>query len=70
MDSFGSYLKDLRLEKEISIRELARLSGVSNPYLSQVETGKRGIPSPPILRKIARALNTSYEQMMKKAGYL
>jgi transcriptional regulator with XRE-family HTH domain len=72
MDSieFGKYLKGLRESYDISIRELAKLSGVSNSYISQLETGKRGTPKPDILQKLAPHLNVSYEELMQAAGYI
>lgn len=70
MDSFGDYIKQLRLDNKLTLRDLERLSGVSNAYLSQVETGKRAIPSPDILKKIHQPLNISYENLMEKAGYI
>jgi transcriptional regulator with XRE-family HTH domain len=54
----------------MSLRQLARLSGVSNAYISQVETGERGTPSPDVIKKLSRALNVPYEDMMKAAGHI
>ena len=67
---FGSRLKELRKLKGLKLRELEDLSGVSNAYLSQLENGKRGKPSPEIIKKIAPHLEASYTELMKDAGYL
>lgn len=67
---FGNYLRGLRKDKGLTIRQVELYSGVSNAYLSQLENGKRGIPSPDILRKLSDCLDISYEELMKKAGYL
>jgi transcriptional regulator with XRE-family HTH domain len=67
---FGQYLKKLRKIKGITLTELGELVGYSNPYLSQIETGKRGTPSPEILKKLSEPLGVSYEELMVKAGYL
>ncbi|MGI6570147.1 MAG: helix-turn-helix domain-containing protein [Caldicoprobacterales bacterium] len=67
---FGKYLKALRKERGVSQRELAELSGFSNAELSKIESGDRKKPSPALLKAIAPHLNTSYETLMKKAGYL
>jgi transcriptional regulator with XRE-family HTH domain len=67
---FGEYLKSLRKRRGFSIRKLAHNAGVSNSYLSQIETGQRGIPSPWILRKLARPLKVEYEELLRAAGYL
>lgn len=67
---FGSYLKKLRKERGLSIRRLEEMSGVSNAYLSQIENGKRGLPSPEILKKIYEPLDVGYTELMEKAGYI
>lgn len=67
---FGEYLKKLREKRGFSIRKLALAAGVSNSYLSQIETGQRGIPSHRILRKLARPLKVDYEELLRVAGYL
>ena len=54
----------------MTIRQLELYSGVSNSYLSQLENGKRGIPSPIIIKKLHKPLGISYEELMEKAGYL
>lgn len=69
-DEFGKYLRSIRKQRKLTIRQLELYSGVSNGYLSQLETGKRGIPSPDILKKISGPLGTTYEELMLKAGYL
>lgn len=67
---FGSYLRKLRKERGLSIRRLEEMSGVSNAYLSQIENGKRGLPSPEILKKIYEPLDVGYTELMEKAGYI
>jgi SOS regulatory protein LexA len=67
---FGAYLKKLRKEKGLTIRQLEEKSGVSNAYLSQLENGKRGLPSPDILKKIHEPLEVGYDELMEKAGYI
>lgn len=54
----------------MTIRQLELYSGVSNAYISQIERGERGIPSPDILKKLSKPLNIEYSELMKKAGYL
>jgi transcriptional regulator with XRE-family HTH domain len=53
----------------MSVRRLAELAEVSNPYLSQIERGLRK-PSAEILQQIARALRISAEQLYIRAGIL
>lgn len=67
---FGQYLKELRNERSLSLRQLEKLSGVSNAYLSLVERGKKGIPSPDILKKIYVPLGVTYDELMERAGYI
>lgn len=54
----------------MKLREVEEASGVSNAYLSQLETGKIGKPSPHILHKLASVYNVPYEMLMDRAGYL
>lgn len=69
-NSFGEYLKSLREDKNMSIRQLSLYSGVSNAYISQLENGKRNIPKPEILKKICKPLGVTYEELMDRSGYL
>ena len=66
----GQYLRDVREALGLKLREVEEAAGVSNAYLSQLETGKVERPSPSILHKLAAVYNVSYEQLMEKAGYL
>lgn len=67
---FGDYLKELRKTKGITQKELADLSGFSNAEISKIESGDRKKPSPDLLKAIAPHLDTPYEVLMTKAGYL
>jgi transcriptional regulator with XRE-family HTH domain len=65
----GRYIRDQRRQAELSLRNLARQAGVSNPYLSQIERGLRQ-PSAKILKDIAKALRISAETLYLRAGIL
>jgi len=65
----GDYIREQRQSSSISLRQLARLAGVSNPYLSQIERGLRK-PSAEILQQIAKALRISAEALYVQAGIL
>ena len=65
----GSFIKEQREKSALSIRKLADLTGVSNPYLSQIERGVR-TPSAEILRSIAGALSIRTETLYERAGLL
>ena len=65
----GDFIREQRSAARVSLRELARSAGVSNPYLSQVERGLRK-PSAEILASIARGLKISAETLYEQAGIL
>jgi len=65
----GPYLRAQRRLAKLSLRQMADLAGVSNPYLSQIERGLHE-PSVRILRSIAEALNLSAETVLEQAGLL
>jgi transcriptional regulator with XRE-family HTH domain len=65
----GEFIREQRNAAQVSLRELARSAGVSNPYLSQVERGLRK-PSAEILASIARGLKISAETLYEQAGIL
>ena len=65
----GRYIREQRRQAELSLRNLAKQAGVSNPYLSQIERGLRQ-PSARILKDIAKALRISAETLYVRAGIL
>jgi len=65
----GAFIKSQRERAEISIRRLAELADVSNPYLSQIERGLRK-PSADVLQQVANALRISVESLYVRAGIL
>ena len=65
----GEFIKVQREVASLSVRRLAELAGVSNPYLSQIERGLRK-PSAEILQQIAKALQISAETLYVRAGLL
>jgi transcriptional regulator with XRE-family HTH domain len=65
----GDYLREQRENAQLSLRQLASLAGVSNPYLSQVERGLKK-PSAEVLQQIARGLQISSEALYVRAGIL
>jgi transcriptional regulator with XRE-family HTH domain len=65
----GDFIRDQRRTAQISLRQLAKQAGVSNPYLSQIERGLRK-PSAEILQQIAKALRISAEVLYVQAGIL
>jgi transcriptional regulator with XRE-family HTH domain len=69
VETLGDYLREQRTGAQLSLRQLAELAGVSNPYLSQIERGLRR-PSAEVLQQIAKALRISAEQLYVRAGIL
>ena len=65
----GKFIQDQSRRTHLSVRRLADLSGISNPYLSQIERGLRK-PSAEILQQLAKALSISAETLYVRAGIL
>lgn len=67
---FGQFLKSLREQKGVSLVDVEKATGISNAYLSQLETGaRRRLPPPERLRIIADYYNISVKELLEKAGY-
>lgn len=69
VEDIGAYIRQQREGAQVSLRQLAKVAGVSNPYLSQVERGLRK-PSAEILQQIAKGLRISAEALYVRAGIL
>ena len=69
LGALGDYLHDQRRQAKLTLRQLAEQTGVSNPYLSQIERGVRR-PSAEVLQQIAKALRISAETLYVRAGIL
>mgnify|MGYP006156756697 CR=1 FL=1 len=69
VEGLGDYLREQRGQAQMSLRQLAELTDVSNPYLSQIERGLRR-PSAEVLQQIAKALRISAESLYVRAGIL
>ena len=69
MEALGSFIRTQRKLADLSLRELAEMTEVSNPYLSQLERGLHQ-PSVRVLKSIANALNVSAETLLVQAGLL
>jgi transcriptional regulator with XRE-family HTH domain len=69
LDRLGGFIRSQRKLANLSLRDLADRTKVSNPYLSQIERGLHE-PSVRVLRAIAQALNISAESLLAQAGLL
>ncbi len=65
----GEFIAAQRRAAQLSLRQLAEQTGVSNPYLSQIERGLRK-PSAEVLQQLAKALRVSAETLYIRAGIL
>src|SRR5437588_12307849 len=66
--TLGEFIRRQREINELSMRQLARMVGISNPYLSQIERGLRE-PSERVLEAIARQLEVSADTLYEQAGF-
>ncbi|MCP1150109.1 MULTISPECIES: helix-turn-helix domain-containing protein [Bacillus] len=64
MNHFGEQLRILRENRKMSVNQLAMYSGVSAAGISRIENGKRGVPKPLTIKKLAHALKVPYEDLM------
>ena len=67
LKEFGNYLKRLRLDKKLSLRQVEKAVGISNSYLYQIERGERNVPKLEILRKMASTYDVSFASLMAAA---
>jgi transcriptional regulator with XRE-family HTH domain len=68
-EALGAFIHEQRKRANLSLRQLAERTSLSNPYLSQVERGLHQ-PSVRVLKAISDALNLSAETMLAQAGLL
>jgi transcriptional regulator with XRE-family HTH domain len=69
IDSLGEFLKEQRRAARLTLRQMAEQTGISNPYLSQIERGLRK-PSAEVLQQLAKGLRISAETLYLRAGIL
>jgi transcriptional regulator with XRE-family HTH domain len=67
--ALGAFIRTQRQMANLSLRQLAELTRLSNPYLSQIERGLHE-PSVRVLKAISDALNVSTETLLAQAGLL
>lgn len=65
----GTFLRSARNAKGLTLRAVEEAAGVSNAYLSQLESGKIARPSPATLHKLCLLYEASYVQAMQLAGH-
>jgi transcriptional regulator with XRE-family HTH domain len=68
--TLGEELRRVRELHKLTLRAVEGLTGISNAYLSQLETGKIEKPSPNYLYKLAEVYTIPYDLLMERAGYI
>ncbi len=68
-EALGAFIRSQRKLANLSLRQLAELTSLSNPYLSQIERGLHQ-PSVRVLKLLSQALNVSAETLLAEAGLL
>ena len=68
-ETLGAFIRERRKRANLSLRQLAELTSLSNPYLSQIERGLHQ-PSVRVLKAISDALNVSAETLLAQAGLI
>jgi transcriptional regulator with XRE-family HTH domain len=69
LGSLGEFIATQRRSAQLTLRQLAEQTGISNPYLSQIERGLRR-PSAEVLLQLSKALRISAETLYVRAGIL
>ena len=67
MEALGAFIRSQRKIANLSLRQLAEMTNLSNPYLSQIERGLHH-PSVRVLKLLSDALNVSAETLLAQAG--
>lgn len=62
--SLGEVIKELRDKADLSLRDLAKITGKSAPFLSDIELGRR-YPSDEVLADIAKVFSVSFDELKK-----
>ena len=69
MEAFGAYVRSQRKLANLTLRQLAEMTSLSNPYLSELERGMHQ-PSVRVLKQLSDALNVSAELLLAQAGLI
>ncbi|HTT50639.1 MAG TPA: helix-turn-helix domain-containing protein [Streptosporangiaceae bacterium] len=69
LQALGAFIRSQRKLANLSLRQLADMTSLSNPYLSQIERGLHQ-PSVRVLKRLSEALDVSAETLLAQAGLL
>jgi len=67
-NTFGSYIRHLRIENKIGQRELAKIIGVAPSYLNDIEKNKRSAPRMNLINKLSTKLGANVDLLYDLAG--
>ena len=65
----GDFIKKLREDKQLTLREASKRLDIAEAYLWQLENNKRGVPRPEMLKKLSDGYGVPPETLLKHAGY-
>lgn len=65
----GAYLKESRERKDISLREVEKLTDIGYSHLSMIENGKRNV-TPALLKNLSKIYSIDYIDLLEKAGFI
>lgn len=68
-EQLGNYLKKIRNERNLSLREVYNITNISYSHLNMIENGKRNV-TPALLRELANLYHVDYLDLYEKAGYI
>ncbi|HEX5619040.1 MAG TPA: helix-turn-helix transcriptional regulator [Solirubrobacteraceae bacterium] len=69
LGSLGTVLRDARVARGMSLRDVERASGIANAHLSQLETGRIRKPDMGVLWELAGVYEIDFEQLVQAAGH-
>jgi transcriptional regulator with XRE-family HTH domain len=68
MTEIGDFIRERRKEKDLTLRGLAELAGISHTEIYRIESGERKMPSVQVLLQLAKALGVTNSEMLRMAG--
>ncbi|MHC4124613.1 MAG: helix-turn-helix domain-containing protein, partial [Planctomycetota bacterium] len=66
-ETFGGYVRDLRIKKELTLRLAAEKIDIASPYLSRIEAGIEKPPSQEVIERMAKAYEVDPKTLIEKA---
>src|SRR5579859_7252354 len=70
VEKFGPYIRKLRKQRGLTLKQVEKAAHVSNSFLSQVERGIRNPPRPELINRLAVVYSIPGRSLMEVAGYL